>query len=133
MPALISAKGFTFVEVLIGAALLAVIASAVSLWYVSGYQSLDGSGDDMLLTSMLRSRMEALAGTPFDQLTNGSEVVTVSGQTYTITWTATPADLNGDAITEPDARLVNASVSGLPSLSLSSIFVNHEGQGRKIP
>jgi prepilin-type N-terminal cleavage/methylation domain-containing protein len=128
-----SAKGFTFVEVLIATALLLVIASGMSIWYVSGFRSVDAQEDSMLLTSRLRSRMEALAGTPFDQLTNRSEAVTVRGQSYTITWTAIPVDLNGDAITEPDAMLVTVAVSGMPNFTLSSIFVNHNGDLGKIP
>ena len=67
-------SGFTLVEALFTAILLALLASGISALYVSGLQALDGQADVMLLDSRLRGRMEILVGRPFDQILAGLNV-----------------------------------------------------------
>jgi len=125
-------SGFTLVEAMLSVVLLGIIAIGISAPYISGFQALNVQADRMLLDSRLRSRMEVLISTDFAALSNDSEVVTVSGQDYTITWTVVNVDLNGDSTPESTAKQATVSVSELPDRSLTTIMVDHEGQGGKI-
>jgi hypothetical protein len=86
----------------------------------------------MLLDSQLRNRMEVLVSTAFGSLSDGSEVVTVNGQNYTINWGVVPIDLDGDATPEPNAVQVTVSITELPDRSLTTILVDNEGRVVKI-
>ena len=125
-------SGFTLVEVLLAVVFLALLATSFSTVYSSGFQTLDVQIDRMLLDSRLRNRMEVLVSTGFDSLSNGSENVTVNGNTYTSTWTVALADLNNDSISEPSAKTVTVSISGMPERSLTTIMVDHEDMIGKI-
>jgi len=125
-------KGFTLVEVVLAVVILALMVSGISALYFSGFQSLDMEDDTMLLDSRLRGKMEQLVGMPFDGLNDASEVVTVKGQNYTISWTVTLADLDGDATPESNAKLVSVSVAGMADRTLSTILVDNEGRVGKI-
>ncbi len=76
--------------------------------------------------------MEVLISTDFDSLSSGSENVTINGDTYTIDWSVIAVDLNADSITEPNAKSITVSVSGMPDRSLTTIIVDHENQVGKI-
>jgi prepilin-type N-terminal cleavage/methylation domain-containing protein len=125
-------KGFTLVEVVVAVAILALMVSGVSALYFSGFRSLDIEDDRMLLDSRLRDRMERLIGRAYGALSDGSDVVTVKGENYTIDWTVAPIDLNGDATPEPHAAQLTVSVAGVPGASLTTIVVDHEGKVGKI-
>jgi prepilin-type N-terminal cleavage/methylation domain-containing protein len=127
-----SPSGFTLIEAMLSIALLALVAVGISAPYISGFQSLDVQADRMLLDSQLRSRMEVLVSTDFDSLSAGSEVVTVRGQTYTLTWTVANVDLDGDLTPEPTARQIIVAIAELPERSLVTIVVDHEGRVGKI-
>jgi hypothetical protein len=129
---LISTSGFTLLEATLSVALLALLAMTISAPYISGFQALDAQADSMLLDSQLRSRMEVLISTEFGSLANGNEVVTVRGQTYTITWNVANVDLDGDATPENTAKQVTVSVTELPNRALTTILVDHEGNVGKI-
>ena len=125
--------GFTLVEALFSVVLLGIMATAIAVPYISGFQSLDVQADRMLLDCRLRSRMEILVGTDFGLLNNGSEVVAVNGKNYTISWTAVTLDLDGDFTPEPNAKQVTVSITELPDRSLTTILVDNEGRVGKIP
>jgi prepilin-type N-terminal cleavage/methylation domain-containing protein len=125
-------KGFTLVEVLLSVALLGLMVTGIATLYVSGLQSLNAQDDRMLLDSRLRSRMEVLVSTDFDALAGGSEMITVNGQNFTVTWNVTPIDLDGDTNPEPTAKQVTVSITELPNRSLTTILVDHEGMVGKI-
>jgi hypothetical protein len=127
-----SAGGFTLVEAMISVVLLGIVAVGISAPYISGFQALDVQADRMLLDSSLRGRIEVLVGTDFGLLSAGSEVVTVRGQNYTLTWTVGNVDLDGDLTPEPNARQVTVSVTELPDRSLTTILVDNEGRVGKI-
>ncbi len=127
-----SACGFTLVEAMLSVVLLALMAVGISAPYISGFQALNVQADRMLLDSSLRSRMEVLVSTDFGSLGNGSEVITVRGQNYTIAWTAVNVDLDGDLTPEPNAWQITASITELPDRSLTTIIVDHEGRVGKI-
>jgi hypothetical protein len=124
--------GFTLLESLMAVFFLGLMAAGVTAVYSSGFQSLDDQMDGILLDSKVRSRMEVLVGTEFDSLSSGSEVVTVNGKDYTINWSVTSVDLNGDGITEPTAKKVTVSVDGLPGHALTTILVDNENKVGKI-
>ena len=126
-----SCFGFTLVEVLVSVILLGLMATGISALYLSGFQSLDAQADRMLLDSRLRSRMEVLVGTDFATLSDGSQVVTVNGQNYTLDWTIVSIDLDGDSNPESNAKQVTVSVAG-SGPSLTTIIVDHEGRLGKI-
>lgn len=125
-------SGFTLVEVVLSVVILAIMVSGISALYFSGFQSLDMQDDRMLLDSRLRGRMEQLVGIDFGALSDSSDVVAVRGQNYTINWTVTPIDLNGDLTPEPNAVQVTVSVAGVADASLTTILVDHEGKVGKI-
>ena len=125
-------RGFTLVEALFCVTILALMVLGFSAIYSSGFRSLDSQADRVLLDSRLRGRMEFLVSTSFGALGDGSEVVTTNGNNHTITWTVVPVDLNGDSATEPSAKQVTVSVSGLPDRSLTTILVDHEGKLGKL-
>ena len=124
--------GYTFVEVILAIAFLGMLGAAASAVYFSGHQSLDEQTDRMLLDSKLRSRMEVLISTDFSSLGNGTEDVDINGTTYTIDWSVSAVDLNADGITEPTAKQITVSVSGMPDRSLTTIIVDNENQMGKL-
>ena len=127
-----SPGGFTLVEALLSVALLGIMVTGIATLYVSGLQSLNTQDDRMLLDSALRSRMEVLVGTDFGSLGNGSEVVTVNGQNFTINWNVVSIDLDGDSHPEPNAMQATVSITELPDRFLTNILVDNEGSVGKI-
>lgn len=128
-----NAGGFTLVEAILAVAFLGLIGTAVSALYASGSRSLDETIDAMLLDSRLRSRMEFLVSTDFASLGSDSDVITLFGKNYTITWTVNPIDLDGDATPETSAKAVTVSVTERPDRSsLTTIIVDYGGKLSKI-
>ena len=125
-------SGFTLIEALLAVSFLALMATGIMAVQTSGVQSLAVQADRILLDGQLRSRMEVLISTDFAALTNGSEVITVRGTTYTITWTVALADLDGDSNPESTAKQVTVSVAELPGRSFTTIIVNNQGRLGKI-
>ena len=126
-------NGFTLVEALLSVALLALVAGTIGASYITGFQSLDMQHEDMLLDSMLRSRMEELLSRDFSALSAGEETVTVKGDTYTIEWNIFPYDLDGDATPESDAYWLRVKVKELEEKhSLHTIVVDNQGRIGKV-
>ena len=125
-------RGFTLVEVLLATAILALMAGGFATLYSSGLNSLVSQKDRVVLNSKLCSRMEELESREFSNLTNGSEVITVESESYTINWTVAPIDLDGDTYTEAGVVQVTVSVAGISDLTLTNIIVNSSGQVGKI-
>lgn len=127
-----SPSGFTLLEAMLSVALLALLAVGIAAPYLSGFQALNLQADRMLLDSRLRSRMEVLVSTDFHSLSNGSEVVAVGGQNFTINWTVVPVDLDGDSNPESTAVQATVSITELPDRSLTTILIDTEGKIGKI-
>lgn len=127
-----TSSGFNLVEVLLSVVLLGLLASVIMYLYSSSYAVIDEEAVRMPLDGYLRSRMELLVGKPFSELSNGSESVTVIGQNYTINWTVSAVDLDGDTFPEPTAKQVTVSVAGSANHSLTTILIDHEGLVGKI-
>lgn len=122
-------KAFTLIEALLSIVLLALTAGVVSGLYISAAQTSTFTDDHVLLEKHLASRMEELVSRKFDQLSDGSEAITVGGQNYTLSWTATPIDLDGDSVAEPTAKQITVT---LDQLALTAIVVDTEGRVGKI-
>jgi len=123
----------TLAEAMLCILILGLTATGISALFVSGIQSLEGSGDQAIADSQLRSQLEQLIATPFADVLStgaGTQNVTVGSQTYVLSWTATLHDLDGDSVPEPNALLVTAS---LHNRSLSVVLVDHEDRIGKIP
>jgi prepilin-type N-terminal cleavage/methylation domain-containing protein len=127
-----TSSGFTLVEVLLSVVLLGLLASVIMYLYSSSYAVIDEEAIRMPLDGYLRSRMELLAGKTFADLSDGSEIITVKGQNYTINWSVVPIDLDGDTIPEPTAKQVTVTVAGSANHSLTTILIDHEGLVGKI-
>ena len=121
-------SGFNLVEVLLSVVLLGLMASVIMYLYSSSYAVIDEEALRMPLDGYLRSRMELLVGKSFSELSDGSETVTVMGQSYTINWNVSPIDLDGDTIPESTAKQLTVSVAGSANHSLTTILIDHEGQ-----
>jgi Tfp pilus assembly protein PilV len=126
------AKGFTIMEAMLAVVFLGLMAAGVANVHFSGIQSMDVRETGMLLDSHLRSRMELLLATPFDKVTGGSEPVNVNGTSYTINWTVTGADLDGDTNPEPTAKQITVSVDSGTSRAVTSIMVDNESKVKRL-
>lgn len=118
-------RGFTLVEALGSAMIVALAAGAVAALFMAGLQSLDAQSVRAQIDSDLRGRMEALLSTRFDQLSGGSDTLTIEGTGYAVTWSVTAIDLDGDTIVEADAKRIDLTVGGR---TLSTIVVDSAGQ-----
>lgn len=124
-----SRAGFTLVEALLSIVIIALIAMVTSSLFSTGIQATDAFRDRAILDGYLTGRMETLISTNFDQLADGTEIVSVGGQNYTIDWTVTDADLDGDTFPEAGAKEVTVTTD---DLALSTIIVDSAGQLGKI-
>jgi len=109
-------------------AILGMTVGAVSSLFSSGLQALEQGEKVALLDSELRSQMETLISRPFGEVlyeASGSQPVTVGGDVYTATWSATRQDLDGDGALESDAMVVEVSLAGR---LLSVLLVDNDGQ-----
>lgn len=120
------------VELILAIVTLALMTTVVSTLYIGGIQSSHSQEKGMLLDSALRGKMESLISSPFDSLINGSAVLSIEGDTYTISWIVSLIDLNGDALPEAAAKKIIIRVDEDPDRSLSLIVVNHEGRVGKL-
>lgn len=121
--------GFTLIEALLSIVILALIATVTSGLFTTGLQATEAFRDRAILDGYLTGRMEKLISTNFDQLANGTETVSVGGHNYTINWTVTDADLDGDTFPEAGAKEVTVTTD---DLALSTIIVDSTGQLGKI-
>ena len=127
-----TSSGFNLVEVLLSVVLLGLLASVIMYMNSSSYAVIDEEAIRIPLDGYLRSRMELLEGKAFADLSDGTDVVTVKGQNYTINWSVAPIDLDGDTIPEPTAKQVTVSVAGSADHSLTAILIDNEGLVGKI-
>lgn len=121
--------GFTLVEVIFAMLLLGMMVASISGVYFSAQNSLQAQEMMLPLDSRLRGRMEEIISRPFDAITDGSESITIAGESHTITWTVTQPDLDGDTIPESLAKAVTVS-SG--SRSLTTLVIDSQGMVGKI-
>lgn len=132
-PATRNHAGFTLIEALLTIVVVALMATAISGLYISGMRSLDVQARRVLLQGHLRSQMELLVGTPFNHLTSGSRAIDVATgnqtNTYTISWTISPIDLDGDSTPEPDAKQVKVALEGQ---ALTMLLTDHQGRVKKL-
>ena len=118
-------SGFTLVEVLLSILILGLVTVTLSNVYFAGFNAVDARITEGLLDSAMRSRMEVLLAQKFDALSNGSEVIDVQGDSYTVSWTIGGIDLDEDTVDETDAKEITVAVA---DKSLSTIVVDLSDQ-----
>ena len=101
----------------------------VSGLFFAAQRSLEDQARLLPLDSRLRGRMEEVISRPFAAITDGSEAITIGEQNYTVTWTVTQPDLDGDTVAETTAKQVTVSVDGR---SLTTLVIDNQGKIGKI-
>ena len=104
--------------------IFALMAGVLASLYAAGLQNLAARDDGVVLDSALRSQMEILLSEKFSEVSSGTSTVSVRGTDYTMTWTVTGFDVDGDANLEPDAKQLTVS---LANRSLTTLYVDHAG------
>lgn len=122
-------SGFTLLEALISIVVVAYAAVVLSGLFMVGLQMVGAQEERVVLDAHLRSRMEVLVSTHFDQLVSGVDTVTVKGEDHTLAWTVANVDLDGDTNVELAAKSVTLTMDGR---SLSTIMVDHWGRLGKL-
>ncbi|MGD9215606.1 MAG: hypothetical protein PVJ84_12380 [Desulfobacteraceae bacterium] len=128
-PPLFMHGGFTLVEVTVSMLFLGIMVMGISGLYFAAQRLLLDQAHLLPLDSRLRGRMEEVVSRPFGAITGGSETITIDGQNYTITWSVTQPDLDGDTAAEPTAKLITVSVG---ARSLSTLVIDNQGGIGKI-
>ncbi len=122
-------NGFTLVEVTVSILFLGILIMGVSGLFFAAQRSLEDQARLLPLDSRLRGRMEEVISRPFAAITDGSEAITIGEQNYTVTWTVTQPDLDGDTVAETTAKQVTVSVDGR---SLTTLVIDNQGKIGKI-
>jgi prepilin-type N-terminal cleavage/methylation domain-containing protein len=123
-------RGFSLVEALLAMLILGLSASGISALYMSGIQAVDAQDVRAASDSCMRGKMEELLSTKFNQLSNGSQSVTVCGKTMTLTWTASDYDINGDSTAETSAKQLSVTLDGR---TLTCLAVKNDDRVLPIP
>jgi Tfp pilus assembly protein PilV len=122
-------SGFTLVEVTLSILFLGIMVMGVSGLYFTAQRSLLDQEHLLPLDSRLRGRMEEIVSRPFAAIAGGSEAITIDGKNYTVTWSVTQPDLDGDAVAEPTAKQITVTVDGR---SLTTLVIDNQGNIGKI-
>lgn len=122
-------KGFTLVEVIFSILLLGIMVISITGVYFVSMNTLSTEDDLLPLDSRLRGRMEEVISRSFDTIVDGSDSVTINGQSHTITWTVTHPDLDGDAIPETMAKRVTVTTG---DRSLTTLVIDSQSAVGKI-
>lgn len=122
-------NGFTLVEVTVSILFLGIMVMGISGLYFSAQRSLLNQEHLLPLDSRLRGRMEEIVSRPFAAIADGSEAITIDGRNYTVTWTVTQPDLDGDAVAEPTAKQITVTVDGR---GLTTLAIDSQGKIGKI-
>jgi type II secretory pathway pseudopilin PulG len=120
--------GFTLVEALISIVLLAVGVAVVSGLYTTGMKALAIQHEEALYNSAMRSRMEFLLSLEVDQLADGSETVSIQGTDYTLDWTISDVDIDGDTFVDTGVKEISVALDGE---TLTALVVDSSGQVAK--
>ncbi len=140
-------SGFTLIEVMVCIVLLGLSTAAICGVYASGLQAKSIQADTNIIDSILRSRMDYLLATHYDQLVTGTKDFVFDGVTYSVSWTVKEmslADLTGSVVVEKDvvpetfgavdgtavtAKIIVLTVEGV---QMSTIVTDHQGALFKI-
>ncbi len=103
-------RGVSLIEVLIAVAIFAIGISAVA---VLQYKTVHGNTRGRMITdatTLAEREMERLMELPYATLASGSDNTTAP---YTVTWTVTSVDLDGDATNESKQVDINVTAPQL--------------------
>jgi len=118
-------EGFTLVEALISIVLLSVGVAVIAGLFTTGMKAMDIQHDEALFNSALRSRMEYLLSVEVDQLVDGNEVVSIRGTNYTLDWTISDVDIDGDTFVDAGVKEIAVVLEGE---TLTALVVDPSGQ-----
>lgn len=102
--------GFTLVEALLAVAILGFSAVAVSAALIGALQNVNFQEEQIQKAWLARGKVEELLAADFDDLTSGSDQVTIRGQTVQRSWSVADFDVDGGGIPDSDAKLVTVTV-----------------------
>ena len=86
------ADGFSLVEVLISASILAVVLLAIASMFPTGYRDVDWSGERTAAVALAQQRMETLRNQPYAALAAGTTIENLAGDYVGYTRTTTIQD-----------------------------------------
>lgn len=98
-------RGFTFIEVLVALAIIAVgVAGLVSLQRTFMQSSVRATERSAAL-ELAQHRLESLRFTLYEDIASGSDTVVRDDKSYNLTWSVAPQYFNGQWLTTGDANL----------------------------
>jgi prepilin-type N-terminal cleavage/methylation domain-containing protein len=117
--------GFTLIEALLSSVVIAVCVMAVSAAFYGGLQNLRDEGRLFEVVNYAEGKMDGLIATDFDNVADGSDQVTVQGETVDRQWQVTPYDVDGDSAPDADAKLIVVTVQ---DMELATLLVDSAGR-----
>jgi len=118
-------SGFTLIEALISSVIIAIAVMAVSAVFYGGLQNLHDEGATLEKVNHASGKMDELIATDFDDITGGSDQVTVRGEQMTRQWQATPYNVDGNPGVELDAKLIVVTVGDVEFATLLVDSADH--------
>lgn len=120
---------FTLIEVIVSLVLLAGALAVMAGLYTAGIRALNYQAQRTALDSALRSQMEILISKDQSVLADGSDTVTLDGEDFTVTWTVSDVNMDGDTGTDDGVKDVSVT---LEDVTLTTRVVSHGGAVGKI-
>jgi prepilin-type N-terminal cleavage/methylation domain-containing protein len=124
-------KGFTLIEVLISMAILSIGLLAVASMQISASLQARNSLDISEANAIASYQMETLMQMPYVNVVSSSTNAipaaefSIAPNQFSIQWTVTPADLNGDGINE--AKSIDLTVTRISSQRrVELVFIKHD-------
>lgn len=117
-------KGFTLIEALLSSVITAVCVMAVSAAFYGGFQNLRDEGQTLEMVNLAAGKMDELIAMDFADLQNGSDNVTIQGETVPRQWSVSLYDVDSDTASDPDAKRVVVTVG---KIELSTLVIDSAG------
>lgn len=116
-------------EALLSVVIVGYAAVVLSGLYMAGLQASNALQYRVLMDAGLRSQMEELIATHFDQLASGSQNINIEGTNHVLVWTVANIDLDGDGAPENAAKLITLT---LDARTFTTIVADHQGRLGKV-
>lgn len=124
-----STEGFTLVEVIFSILLLGIMVVSITGAYFVSMNAFSAEEDLCTMDSRLQDRMDEIISRSFDAIVDGSDSLTINGQSHIITWTVIQPDLDGDAIPDTMAKRVTVTIG---DQSLTTLVIDSQAAVGKI-
>jgi prepilin-type N-terminal cleavage/methylation domain-containing protein len=116
--------GFTLIEALLSSVIIAVCVMAVSGAFYGGLQNVREEARTLELVNHAAGKMDELIATSFAHLQSGSDSVIVQGEAVPREWSVSLYDVDGDAVSDLDAKQVVVDVGGI---EISTLLIDSVG------